>query len=154
MVIGDFNDVSCKSERKGISEGNRQSEWMEFHQFVEDMELVDVPMSGKKFTLFSADGRLMSRLDKFLLSSGLIGKWKVAGQWVGDKDISDHCPVSLHCSVNNWGPKPFRVNNCWLEHPDFLRFVENIWLSNNFDGKKAFVLKEKLKSLKDGLRME
>ncbi|MCI08316.1 LINE-1 reverse transcriptase like, partial [Trifolium medium] len=46
----------------------------------------------------------------------------------------------------------FRVNNCWLEHPDFLRFVENHWFSNNFDGKKAFVLKEKLKSLKDGLR--
>ncbi|MCI26559.1 hypothetical protein A2U01_0047755, partial [Trifolium medium] len=55
-VAGDFNAVSCRSERKGSSEGSWQSEWMEFHQFIEDMELVDVPMSGKKFTWFSADG--------------------------------------------------------------------------------------------------
>jgi hypothetical protein len=94
----------------------------------------------------------MSRLDRFLLSDSLIDNWKVSGQWVGDRDISDHCPVSFLCSLKNWGPKPFRVNNCWFEHPDFFSFVEKQWRSSNFVGEKAFVLKEKMKSLKEGLR--
>ncbi|MCI12574.1 endonuclease/exonuclease/phosphatase family protein, partial [Trifolium medium] len=54
--------------------------------------MVDLPVSGKKFTWFSADGRSMSRSDRFLLSDGIIDNWKATGQWVGDRDISDHCP--------------------------------------------------------------
>ncbi|MCI41594.1 hypothetical protein A2U01_0062827, partial [Trifolium medium] len=45
------------------------------------MEVVDVPVTGKKFTWFSADGKAMSRLDRFLLSKGFIDKAGVSGQW-------------------------------------------------------------------------
>jgi hypothetical protein len=55
-------------------------------------------------------------------------------------------------STLNWGPKPFRVINGWLEHPEFLPFVEKVWKSFNVHGRKAFVLKEKFKMLKDCLR--
>jgi len=36
---------------------------------------------------------VISRIDRFLLSEGTIREWKVAGQWVGDRYISDHCPI-------------------------------------------------------------
>ncbi|MCI41628.1 cysteine-rich receptor-like protein kinase, partial [Trifolium medium] len=91
------------------------------------MEVFDVPVLGKKFSWFSADGKSMSRLDRFLLSDGFITKQGISGQWIGDRDISDHCPIWLNVTSYNWGPKPFRVINGWLEHPEFFSFVENSW---------------------------
>ncbi|CAJ2628008.1 unnamed protein product [Trifolium pratense] len=116
------------------------------------MDLVDIPVLGKKFSWVSPDGKAMSRLDRFLLSEGFVEKSGISGQWIGDRDISDHCPVWLLCSSCDWGPKPFRVVNAWLEHPDFKKFVESSWKSFNVGGKKAYVLKEKLKLLKESLK--
>ncbi|GAU13743.1 hypothetical protein TSUD_82520 [Trifolium subterraneum] len=94
----------------------------------------------------------MSRIDRFLVSDGLISKHGISGQWIGDRDISDHCPIWLIVSNSNWGPKPFRSINGWLEHPEFLSFVETSWKSFEVQGKKAYVLKEKFKLLKECLR--
>ncbi|PNX58976.1 cysteine-rich receptor-like protein kinase, partial [Trifolium pratense] len=151
-IGGDFNAILHPSERRGCSADRRLGEIIYFREFVEDMELVDIPVLGKKFSWFSSDGKAMSRLDRFLLSDGFMGKSGISGQWIGDRDISDHCPIWLLCSSCNWGPKPFRVVNGWLEHPDFKAFVESSWKSYNISGKKAFVLKEKLKLLKESLR--
>jgi hypothetical protein len=46
-VGGDFNAVLLSSERKGCSSNSRQGERVLFNQFVEDMELIDVPVLGK-----------------------------------------------------------------------------------------------------------
>ncbi|MCI31492.1 hypothetical protein A2U01_0052704, partial [Trifolium medium] len=73
----------------------------------------------------------MSRLDHFLVSEGFIEKGCITSQWVGDRDISDHCPIWLVCSNLNWGPKPFKFNNCWLQHPDFFAFVKETWENLN-----------------------
>jgi hypothetical protein len=54
--------------------------------------------------------------------------------------------------IYNWGPKPFKFNNCWLDHPGFLEFVKGTWENMDIHGNKAFVLKEKLKSLKISLK--
>lgn len=35
----------------------------DFKQFVEDMELVDLPLLGREFTWYKADGSAMSCLD-------------------------------------------------------------------------------------------
>jgi hypothetical protein len=37
-------------------------------RFIEDNNLVDIPLHGRKFTWFKGDGLSMSRLDRFLLS--------------------------------------------------------------------------------------
>jgi hypothetical protein len=116
------------------------------------MELIDVPVLGKKNSWFSADGKSMSRIDRFLLSEGFITSQGIAGQWIGDRDISDHCPIWLTASPNNWGPKPFRVINGWFEHPEFYSFVEKSWSSFIVQGRKAYVLKEKFRLLRDCLR--
>jgi hypothetical protein len=149
---GDFNSILKSWERRGSSNAGGSTERTEFSQFCDDMEVVDIPVLGKKFTWFNSDGSAMSRLDRFLLSDGFISKGGISNQWVGDRDISDHCPIWLLCSEQNWGPKPFKFNNCWLQHPDFISFVKNTWESLEIHGKKAFVIKEKLKRLKEALR--
>ncbi|GAU16661.1 hypothetical protein TSUD_326110 [Trifolium subterraneum] len=77
----------------------------EFNSFIDNMELIDVPYIGKKFTWYNTDGMRRSRLDRILLSEGLISDWGVIAQRVWDRDISDHCPVWLECGEVNWGPK-------------------------------------------------
>jgi hypothetical protein len=151
-VRGDFNAVLLASERYGSSAVGRQRERLLFNRFVEDMEVIDVPVLGKKFSWFSGDGKSMSRIDRFLLSEGFINSQGISGQWIGDRDISDHCPIWLMDSSNNWGPKPFRFINGWLEHPEFFPFVEKSWKSFDVYGKKAYVLKEKSRLFKECLR--
>lgn len=101
-AAGDFNVVMSKEERKGDNVTFNQIEMREFEAFMHDMELVDVLVLGKKFSWFGADGRTMSRIDRFLLSEGLITKWNINAQWIGDRDISDHCPIWLVSSNLNW----------------------------------------------------
>ncbi|GAU32122.1 hypothetical protein TSUD_218730 [Trifolium subterraneum] len=122
---GDFNAVLHSSERKGISADSRHAERACFNRFVEEMEEIDVPILGKKFSWFSTDG---------------------------DRDISDHCLVWLVSESKNWGPKPFKVINGWLEHPKFFSFVEKSRKGFKVSGKKAYVLKEKFRMLKECLR--
>lgn len=71
---------------------------------------------------------------------------------MGDKDISYHKLVLIKENNVNWGPRPFKVFNCWYEHPDFLKFVKSEWNSFYVKGRVARVLKEKLKLLRDNLR--
>lgn len=74
-------------------------------------------------------------------------------QQVGNKDISDHCPVILKYGLCNWGRKHFRFNNCWLEHNDFKGFISNCWREFNISGWKLHAFKEKLELLKERLKV-
>lgn len=94
----------------------------------------------------------MSRLDTFLLSNNLIYNWKIVGQSVRLRDNSDHCPIWIKVSNFNWGPKSFKFKSYWLNHKDFLIFVNNEWSSLDVSGKCDFVLKGKFYFLKGRLR--
>jgi hypothetical protein len=89
------------SERIGSSVNGRPGERILFSHFVEDMEVIDVPVLGKKFSWFSGDGKSMSRIDRYLLSDGFITSQGISGQWIEDRDISDHCLIWLTTSPNN-----------------------------------------------------
>lgn len=151
-VGGDFNAVSSRSERKGSSTNFKQAERTEFVTFIEDMQLIGVPSLGKKFTSFHSDGRSMSRIDRFLLSEGFISNWNISAQLIGDRDISHHCPIWLISTNTNGGPKPFKFNNCWVEHKEFMSFVKEYWESFNVEGSASYKVKEKLKMLKGKLK--
>lgn len=48
-------------------------------------------------------------------------------QEVLQRDISDHCSLLFRRVNYNWGPKPFRVLNCWFDDHRFKGFVEKSW---------------------------
>lgn len=151
-VLGDFNAVKCSSERKGSSVASNR-EMAGFSNFIEDASLQDIPMSGRKYTWSSPSGSSMSRLDKFLISAGWLSKWPNSVQKGHSSFISDHCAISLFDSHVDWGPKPFRTLDCWFDHPEFRDFVKKEWGELSYSGKKAFVLKEKIKALKNSLKI-
>ncbi|GAU49526.1 hypothetical protein TSUD_377390 [Trifolium subterraneum] len=139
VVLGVEGEES--GERRGCRGSVCLSERSEFSLFIEAMEVIDIPILGKKFTWFNSDGSTMSRLDRFLLSEGFIHKGGISNQWIGDRDISDYFPIWLECSNLNWGPKPFKFNNCWVDHPEFLDLVKNIWVQSNMKRLKEALKK-------------
>ncbi|XP_058774257.1 uncharacterized protein LOC131648523 [Vicia villosa] len=112
------------------------------------MELVDPPTIGGKFTWRNICGSAMSRLDRFLLLDKFIDDWKVEGQTIGERDVSDHAPIWMKDNKRNWGPKSFRFNNLWFNHDNFIHFVEVEWKKIVVMGRGDFCLVEKLKALK------
>ncbi|CAI8605228.1 unnamed protein product [Vicia faba] len=123
-IGGDFNTMLYKEKRlvKGNSGTNRDI--IEFMHFVEDMKLIDLPCVRGRFTWFSGNRTVMHKLDRFLLSYKLVDDWKVSVQRVWRRELADHCPVWLEIGGKDWGPKPFRFNNCWLSHGAFGIFIE------------------------------
>jgi hypothetical protein len=154
-VAGDFNSVSRREDRRGVNDVSGSlvsAEMRQFGEFMEAMELEDLPLLGRRFTWYHPNGRSMSRIDRFIVSEEWLNDWGVCSLWVLPRDISDHCPLILKKDNLDWGPRPFRFNNYWLEHKDYKKVVEETWRNQSINGWMGHVLKEKLKSLKYRLK--
>ncbi|KAL8521151.1 hypothetical protein ACS0TY_011630 [Phlomoides rotata] len=68
------------------------------------------------------------------------------------KSFPNHIPLALLSGTKDWGPRPFRFMNSWLEHPQFKDFFQEKWKSYSIEGWAAYRLKEKLKLLKKDIR--
>ncbi|XP_058723434.1 uncharacterized protein LOC131595162 [Vicia villosa] len=137
-------------------------------------------IKGKKFSWYSGDGKSKSRIDRFLISNSVVNRdisdisdsndwrfrfWPKTGgyfgyflyppvcQMIGDRDISDHCPIWIMTDNYNWGPKPFKFNNEWFSNDSFVPFVEKEWKSYVVHGRGDYILKEKLRLLKDKIKI-
>jgi exonuclease III len=80
-----------------------------FNSFIADSHPMDFSLDGRHFTWFSGEGLSMSWLDRFLLSEELSSRWYNCAQIDLQRGLSDHCPLLLVVSDEDWGPKPFRM---------------------------------------------
>jgi exonuclease III len=97
-VARDFNSIMRREDRRGVNDVSGSmvtSEMCQFGEFMEDLELVDLPLLGRRFTWYHPNGRSMSRIDRFLVSEDWLNDWGVCSLWVLPRDISDHCPLIL-----------------------------------------------------------
>ncbi|GKU91868.1 hypothetical protein SLEP1_g5682 [Rubroshorea leprosula] len=147
---GDFNAVKEHQERAG-SRGNAR-EIREFKNFIMDLGLIDLPLIGRKYTWYHSNGTSMSRLDRFLVSEEWLLNWEDVRQWGLKGSISDHCPILLKNQKVDWGPKPFKFFDVWMEQPGFEKLIHDSWSSTKIHGWKGYILKEKLKRLKGALK--
>jgi exonuclease III len=150
-IVGDFNSVREMNERRGVGSnlvGGMSQEVIEFGEFLEALELVDMPLIGRRFTWFHPNGTTMSRLDRVLLSHDWGIRWGNPHVWALHRDVSDHCPLIVRYSASDWGPKPFRFNNFWLQNKRFKDLVAKTWQEQSFEGWMGFILKDRLKDLK------
>ncbi|KAK2403455.1 hypothetical protein QL285_052889 [Trifolium repens] len=154
-VLGDFNAVRRREDRRGTSLSTPLSslvEMREFDAFIDNPELEDLAPVGGNFTWFHPNGVAMSRLDRVLVSEDWFTSWGDQIVRVLPRDVSDHCPLLLKPCVIESRPKPFRFCNHWLLHKDFKSFVEERWGALNLEGWMGYVLKEKLKLLKTSIK--
>ncbi|GKV01676.1 hypothetical protein SLEP1_g14215 [Rubroshorea leprosula] len=149
-IAGDFNAIRSREEKKGrcFDEGAMR----EFSNFICEAGLKDMPLIGRKFTWYKADGTAMSRLDRFLVSTDFLINFPELTQKGLMRDLSDHSPIMLVNSSKDWGPRPFRSLDCWMEHKEFKAFIQEKWNNYIINGWGGFRLKEKLKRLKNDLK--
>ncbi|XWS18633.1 hypothetical protein CRYUN_Cryun32bG0061500 [Craigia yunnanensis] len=99
--VGNFNEVLYEEERVGSS--NSSTSTVDFVNFVYSIELVDLPLVGRKFTWHAKRGTpAMSRLDRFLLSTNWLLIYSSINQWcLKNCFISDHIAICLGIDVHD-----------------------------------------------------
>ncbi|KAL5144990.1 LINE-1 retrotransposable element ORF2 protein [Glycine soja] len=152
-LVGDFNCIRNPDERMGTNPCHPDSSIIaEFNEWLADMEVEDIPCSGKTFTWFRPNGACKSRLDRVLLSDEWVSKWPDSAQHNLQRNYSDHCPIMLQSKITDWGPKPFRFFNAWLQDKDLYKVVKDCWTTNQPTGWGGYALKCKLQKLKQRLK--
>ncbi|PNY09903.1 cysteine-rich receptor-like protein kinase, partial [Trifolium pratense] len=151
-VCGDFNAIKQVEERRSSRGSQRSSDHIPFSHFIDNNNLVDLPLSGRKFTWFRGDGLSMSRLDRFLLSKEWCLTWPNCNQEAKMRGLSDHCPLVLSKNDKDWGPRPSRMLKCWKDVPGYNLFVREKWNTFQVEDWGGYVLKEKLKMMNAALK--
>ncbi|KAG2674104.1 hypothetical protein I3760_13G120200, partial [Carya illinoinensis] len=94
-----------------------------------------------------------ARLDRALINTHFTNRFHSAFfeylQW----KTSDHCPMLIHSQkpVVSYGHHPFRFQNMWVSHENFLRCVEEVWKEPT-TSVSLVRLAKKLKKIKLALR--
>ncbi|GJS93081.1 RNA-directed DNA polymerase, eukaryota [Tanacetum coccineum] len=117
LVMGDFNEVRSIDERWG-STFNKQGADL-FNSFISSSGLIDIQMEGYSFTWAHPSASKMSKLDRFLLSNGLLSFFPHLSAVCLDRHLSDHMPILLKEVHSDFGPTPFRFFHSWLDLPGF-----------------------------------
>lgn len=151
-LVGDFNCIRNVRERCGSSSSWNSSDMRNFNNFIEGNNLMDLNLSGRTFTWYRPNGTCKSRLDRMIVNAECVNKWPAQVLKGGRRTLSDHCPIFVESPTKDWGPIPFRFYNHWMQHPTFKSFVTEKWRSFNVQGWGAYVLKEKLKMLKNEIK--
>jgi hypothetical protein len=151
-VCGDFNAVRCLEERMSLRGGAYVNDVHLFSMFIDDNDLLDLPLCGRRFTWYKGDGTSMSMIDHFLLSEDWWLQWPNCIQVALLRSLSDHCPLQLSVDEENWGPRPVRMLKCWQDMAGYHQFVKDKWNSFQIEGWGGFVLREKLKLIKVALK--
>ncbi|GKV10561.1 hypothetical protein SLEP1_g21905 [Rubroshorea leprosula] len=149
-LVGAFNAVKSRQER---AEGKGSTtEMREFEDFIRDSNLVDLPLCGRRYTWYQVNGASMNRIDRFLLSEDWLLNWNDCKQWGLGRSISDHCPIILKNISVDWGPRPFKWFDAWLDTLGLRDEIKKVWNSTKVSGWKGYCLKEKFKAVKRFLK--
>eukprot|EP00253_Pinus_taeda_P016264 PITA_16264 len=156
ILGGDFNMKTTLLEKKGgLRKLNRDAE--AFTDFIETVKLVDIHPKSGLFTWNNrrgGDRLIASRLDRFLISESIIMDGIIAESDILPSGGSDHWLISLIVEVQGTPRnKPFRFENFWLDHPNFLEMVKKWWSEPlEVRGSKMFNLQKKLKATKEKIK--
>ncbi|GJW76620.1 RNA-directed DNA polymerase, eukaryota [Tanacetum coccineum] len=151
VMMGDFNEVRCKSDRFGSVFNARGADV--FNSFIAEAGLVEVSLGGSVFTWCHKSASKMSKLDRFFISDNLLNTCPNISAVTLERYLSDHRPILLRESCFDYGPVPFRFYHYWLTLDGFDKFVKVTW--REAPGDKVNALRNlmfKLKYLKVRIR--
>ncbi|KAK1361733.1 hypothetical protein POM88_046207 [Heracleum sosnowskyi] len=129
--LGDFNCV--RNSREKVNCEYRLRDSLGFNSLIKDQNLFDIKFLNTDFTWFDSKGK-KSKLDRFLTNLN----WYESGEWVvkalGRKQ-SDHKAIILWVEEQDWGPKPFKVFNWWLQEDSLKKILDEFWASKGSQEK-------------------
>ncbi|GJR08480.1 RNA-directed DNA polymerase, eukaryota [Tanacetum coccineum] len=147
VIMGDFNEVRSEQEMYG-SVFNVHSA-SAFNNFISLASLIDLPLDGYAYTWVHKSATKMSKLDRFLISKGLMASFPHISAIYLDKHLSDHRPILMREMNIDYGPTPFRFFHSWFKLEDFDKLVKDTWMHLDIaDSNGMIQLKKKLQALK------
>lgn len=131
IIFGDFNVVRDDNERSGSV--FCQAEANEFNNFLIDMELVDVPMGGRKYSRVDRLCSKMLKLDIFFFITNGFSEWysNLVGL-VLPRLWSDHSPIVLKNENIDYGPTPFKLFRSLLLFEGFDNTMIDAWSNMDY----------------------
>ncbi|GKB97671.1 RNA-directed DNA polymerase, eukaryota [Tanacetum coccineum] len=115
--------------------------------------LIDIPLGGYSHTWSHKSASKMSKLDRFLISEGLMAMNPTLSGLCLDRHLSDHHPIIMFKSILDYGPTPFRMFHSWFEMEGFDKFMEDSWHSMDVEDSNGLIrMKKKLQCLKSAMK--
>nr|GEX59704.1 reverse transcriptase domain-containing protein [Tanacetum cinerariifolium] len=115
----------------------KKSLWEYFNQLIDSWE-------GHSYTWALKSAFKMSKLDRFLISKGLLLIYPSLSALCLDRRLSDHRPIVMREYVVDFGPTPFRVFQSWFTKYGFDKLVEDTWKITSFvESNKISLLRKK-----------
>ncbi|GJW61696.1 RNA-directed DNA polymerase, eukaryota [Tanacetum coccineum] len=105
IILGDFNEVKSEHERFGTI--FNVSGAKAFNHFISASGLIDLPLEGYSYTWSIESASKMSKLDRFLVSEGLLMLFPSFFALCLERHLSDHRPIIMREVVADYGPSPF-----------------------------------------------
>lgn len=155
LILGDFNSVLGAHEKSG---GNlpRRVSCDDFQAMVDTCGLILLDLKGSPFTWTNgrrSASHIEMLLDRCFCSLPWLDAWPLTSCSTLIRHCSDHNPVLVvFDKYSSQGPSPFRFQQVWVQHPQFLSIVSLTWSSFNVYGCPQYILQQKLKFLKPLLK--
>lgn len=125
-VAGDFNMI-YSSEDKNNENLNRVL-MGRFHQFINDFELKEIPLLGRRYTWSNErEAPTLVKLDRVLCTNDWEAMFPDCILQSQATEISDHCPLVLGLKEGFHGKKRFHFESFWTKLPGFQDTVVASW---------------------------
>ncbi|XP_022041222.1 uncharacterized protein LOC110943798 [Helianthus annuus] len=151
IILGDFDQVRSTDERRSCIFDPTSA--ADFNTFIYEANLAEYQMNGSKFTRWLDSGKKMSKLDRMLVCDKFWGLWPTASLRTLPRNLSDHCPLILITTTNDFGHIPFKFFNTWLSKPSLDGVVRSSVASFFCTGPPDVLLAEKLRSIKNAIKV-
>ncbi|GKA27508.1 RNA-directed DNA polymerase, eukaryota [Tanacetum coccineum] len=152
VLLGDINEVRFEHEQHGSLFNSYGANT--FNNFINLPGLIDLPLEGYSFTWSHKSASKMSKLDRFLISEGLLVSFPYISALCLDKHLSDHRPILLRELNVDYGPTPFCFFQSWFSRKGFDKMVEDSWKNyDNMGSNSILNLMNKLRSLKSAIKL-
>nr|XP_029151633.1 uncharacterized protein LOC112779046 [Arachis hypogaea] len=136
--MGDFNEVLQLEERKGAVSLPASAE--DFKEWVQDLQLVDLPLSDRKFTWFREDSRLcvgprpFRSLDSWFTHDGFLKLVKDEWRHLGD-DIFTNKLKALTVPLRRWHKDKFGdMDSRIKKFEEEIKKIDDLVGAGSYDG--------------------
>ena len=121
-----------------------------FNSVIVAQELIDVRMSGGKFTWSNnQENPTLERLDRFFITKEWDDTYSRVVVYKLPREVSDHNPLILTTEENKHLSKlSFSFELSWLKHPNFLTTVQELWSKPYHASSAIGLVQNKLKRFK------
>ncbi|GLT53039.1 hypothetical protein SLA2020_263360 [Shorea laevis] len=132
LCVGDFNEITDHSEKKGGARRNRRQMEM-FRSTLEACQLLDLGFRGPKFTWTNGRGARQftkERLDRAVATKGWCDLFRDQEVSVLAAQTSDHNPLLVRFSKREamWVPKrPFKFEEKWNLDDESGALIRSAW---------------------------